>query len=259
MRLAIGVFDGVHRGHQKVIAKAHLALVITPHPDPSTQLLTTAAEKKDLIGNIAEFAFSPRRARLSPEAFLKLIWKKYKPETIIVGHDFHFGCQRSGNVATLKKLGCRYKLNIEEIPEYYYRRERVRSSIIRDYLRAGQIRRANSLLGRDYQLYGAIVRGKQLGRKLGYPTLNIRIDEPRKLIPADGVYSGEVIVQNKIYRAGIFIGNNLIEAHLLNFAGQIYGQKAVLFPQDYLRPPQKFQTLAALRRQIKKDIQKIKR
>ncbi|GBR75320.1 riboflavin biosynthesis protein RibF [Candidatus Termititenax persephonae] len=257
MKIAIGVFDGVHRGHQKVIEQAHLVLTIAPHPNPDLELLTTPAEKKDLLGNMAEFKFTPRRARLTPENFIVWLKQKYNPTEIIVGHDFHFGWQRQGNTATLRKLGKKYKIAVTEIPEYVYKKEPVRSSTLRAYLYDGRIARVNELLGRDYQLYGRVVRGKRLGRKLGFPTINLRLAYPRKLVPRDGVYRGEAIVQNKLYTAAIFISGKTIEAHLLNFSGNLYGQKAVLFLQEYLRPIFKFKNLADLAKQIKQDIRQI--
>ncbi|MDR1114190.1 MAG: riboflavin biosynthesis protein RibF [Candidatus Margulisbacteria bacterium] len=258
MKIAIGVFDGVHRGHQKVIEKAHLVLTITPHLNPDIELLTTPAEKKDLLGNLAEFKFTPRRARLTPENFIVWLKQKYNPAEIIVGHDFHFGWQRQGNVATLRKLGQKYKIAVTEISEYVYHKETVRSSTIRAYLYDGQITQANKLLGRDYQLNGKVIRGKRFGRKLGAPTINLRLDCPQKLVPHDGVYRGEAIVRSKLYPAAIFIGRNAIEAHLLGFTGNLYGQKATLFLQEYLRPIIKFKNSNDLQKQIQKDLRKIK-
>ena len=257
MKVAIGVFDGVHRGHQKVIEKAHLVLTITPHPNPEIKLLTTSAEKKDLIGNIAEFKFTPRNANLTPEDFIVWLKKKYAPQEIIVGHDFHFGRQRQGNLAVLKKLGRKYGIAITEIPEHVYQKTAVRSSLIREYLRAGKISAANALLGRDYQLTGRVVRGKRLGRKLGFPTANLCPDCPQKLIPADGVYRGEVIAAHKLYTAAVFIGDGRMEAHLLNFRGNLYGRRLTLFLQKYLRPIVKFDSLKDLQKQIKRDVSRL--
>jgi riboflavin kinase/FMN adenylyltransferase len=258
MKIAIGVFDGVHRGHQKVIEKAHLVLAIAPHPNPDIGLLTSPAEKKDLLGSLAEFKFTPRSARLTPEEFIVWLKQKYAPAEIIVGHDFHFGWRRQGDITLLKKLGKKYCLAVTEIPEYIYQKTAVRSSTIRAYLYDGKIRQANELLGRDYQLCGKVIRGKRLGRRLGAPTINLRLDCPQKLVPRDGVYRGEASVRNKLYPAAIFIGHGAIEAHLLGFRGSLYGQKAVLFLQEYLRPIVKFKDLNALQKQIRKDIKNIK-
>lgn len=257
MRIALGVFDGVHRGHQKIIEKAHLVLTITPHPNPDIQLLTSPAEKKELIGNIAEFKFSPKNSKLSPEEFINWLCQKYKPESIFVGHDFHFGYLRQGNVSILRQLGQKYNFSVTEIPEYNWQKETVRSSAIRKYLAAGEIKKANALLGREYQLNGKIIRGRRIGRRLGFPTINIKPDHPQKLLPADGVYQAEVIVKNKLFPAGIFIGQGKCEAHLLGFNGNLYGHKAVVFFKDHLRDNKKFTSREALSRQIRKDINKI--
>ena len=259
MKIALGVFDGVHRGHQKVIEQAHLVLTITPHPHPSIQLLTSPAEKKDLIGNMAEFKFSARNASLTPEEFILWLRKKYAPSMLIAGHDFHFGYQRQGDIATLKQLGTKYNIEITEVPECTYENLPVRSSTIRAYLKAGNIQQANVLLGREYQLNGTVTKGKQLGRKLGFPTINLKIDHPQKLIPAEGVYLAEVIIKNKLYTAGVFIGADTVEAHLLDFQGNLYGQKATLLLKDYLRPNQKFSSTTELANQIGKDIEKIRK
>ena len=259
MNIALGVFDGVHRGHQKIIARAHLVLTITPHPNPEIRLLTSPAEKKDLIGNIAEFEFTERNARLTPENFISWLKQKYNPAEIIIGHDFHFGYQRQGNAAVLRRLGEKYNFSVTEVPEYKWQKEIVRSSAIRKYLLAGELKKANALLGREYQLNGKVAHGKHLGRKLGFPTANLRLDCPQKLVPADGVYSGEAIAGNKLYTAAIFVGDKKIEAHLLDFNGNLYGRKITLLLKDYLRPNKKFTDAKSLAAQIRKDVRKIRK
>ena len=258
LKIALGVFDAVHRGHQKVIEHAHLALAITPHPRPELGLLTSPEEKKGLISNLAEFRFSARHARMAPEEFIIWLKRKYAPAMLIAGHDFHFGHQRQGNIATLRRLANKYQIAVSEIPEYTYRGEIVRSSAIRRYLRAGQLDLANALLGREYQLNGRVISGQRLGRRLGFPTINLRLDHPQKLVPRDGVYAGEAIAQNKLHPAAIFIGRGNIEAHLINFQGSLYGQPATLLLQHYLRPNKEFTSLQALSKQIRRDVRQIK-
>lgn len=266
MKVAIGVFDGVHRGHQKVIEKAHRIITFDPHPHP-LQLLTTVPERQDLIGTLDVLKFNKAMASLSPAAFIeKYIVKPYAPEAIIVGHDFVFGHDRSGNIETLRELGNTFKFTVEEIPEYCHNGQPVRSSKIRDLLRNCKVAEANELLGRDYQLNGTVAYGEGVGHQLGFPTINIQLADHRKLIPGYGVYSGEMIILNKLYRAAIFIGtrqtfngtDTVIEAHLLDFDHQTYTKHCTLFIQKYLRPEHKFPTREALIEQIKKDVQQIR-
>lgn len=266
MKVAIGVFDGVHRGHQKVIEKAHRVITFDPHPHP-IQLLSTVSERQDLIGNLDVLKFNKALSSLSPEEFIeKYVVKPYAPEAIIVGHDFIFGHERAGNVATLRTLGKKFNFTVEEVPEYCHNSRPVRSSTIRDLLRASKIEEANELLGRDYQLNGTVAYGEGVGHQLGFPTINVKLEDPNKLIPGHGVYAGEAIVLNKIYRCAIFIGtrqtfngkNTVIEAHLLDFDHQAYTKKCTLFVKKLLRPEQKFPTREALIEQIKKDVQQIR-
>lgn len=265
MKIAIGVFDGVHRGHQKVIEKAHRVVTFDPHPHP-LPLLTTVSERQDLIGNLDILKFTKNLAELSPEDFIKKhIVKPYAPEAIIVGHDFVFGHGRAGNVQTLKTLGQKYNFTVEEVPEYCHQGQPVRSSTIRELLSLGKITAATELLGRDYQLNGTVAYGEGVGHQLGFPTINIQLENKQKLIPGHGVYSGEAIILDKLYRCAIFIGqrqtfngkDTVIEAHLLDFNEQAYTKNCTLFIQKFLRPEQKFPNREALIEQIKKDVQQI--
>lgn len=259
MKVAIGVFDGVHRGHQKVIEKAHRVITFDPHPHP-IPLLTTVSERQDLIGNLDIIAFTKQLQSLSPEQFIeKHIIKPYAPEAIIVGHDFIFGNNRSGNVTTLRALGEKYNFTVEEVPEYCHKGQPVRSSTIREALQKADLQTARELLGRDYQINGTVIHGKHLGRKLGFPTINLKLEDKHKLIPAPGVYAGEVIIINKIYTAAIFIGKNIVEAHILNFDHMVYGKPCTLFFREYIRPIQKFDDVHLLTVQIQKDVQQISR
>jgi riboflavin kinase/FMN adenylyltransferase len=264
MKIALGVFDGVHRGHQKVIECAHRVVTFDPHPNTGIHLLTTLSERQDLIGNLDIIRFNRRISNLAPRDFIKkIILPRYKDlETIIVGHDFAFGYNREGSVETLKELGKEFDFTVEVIPECLYKGKPIRSSAIRKLLARGNVETANQYLGRAYQLTGKIVHGRGRGAKLGFPTINIHPDHPDKLIPCEGVYAGEVILDNKIYRAAIFIGERqtfgesekVIEAHVLDFQGKVYGKTCTLFFKKYLRPEQKFSSQKKLIAQIKKDI-----
>ena len=262
IKIAVGVFDGVHKGHQKVIEKAHLVISFDPHPNKAVHLLTTPAERQDLIGNIKFIKFNKKISQMSPEDFVKMLVKKFHPESICVGHDFAFGYNREGNVQILRQLGEKYGFIVEEIPEVFIDGIPVRSSAIRKLLAKGDIAQATEFLGREYQVSGKIVHGVGRGKTLGFPTINVCPDHPDKLLPLEGVYAGEVILEKKIYRCAIFIGEcesfgetkKVLEAHILNFNGNVYGKKCTLFFKNYLRPVQKFANQEALKNQIRQDI-----
>ncbi len=265
MKLALGVFDGVHLGHQKIIETAHRVITFDPHPNKGVHLLTTLQERQDLIGNLDVLKFTSRIANMYPQDFIEqIIVRKYRPEIIIVGHDYAFGYNRSGKVDTLIELGKKYNFKVEVIDEVIIDGHPVRSSLIRKLLAKGDVKEANKLLGRDYVLTGKVVHGHGRGIGLGFPTVNLKTDVS-KLVPGQGVYKGEAIYQNKIYKAAIFIGERqtfgeherVIEAHLLNFHEQAYGKQVTLFFQDFLRPEQKFTGADQLIEQIKKDISRI--
>lgn len=266
MKLALGVFDGVHRGHQKIIEKAHRVITFDPHPNRGVHLLTTLAERKDLIGNLEVIKFTDRIANMYPQDFIEgIVVKKFKPEALVVGHDFAFGYNRSGNSALLIELGKKYKFEVEIVSEVDIDGLPVRSSAIRRFLAAHDIEEANKFLGRDYMLSGKVIHGSNRGTGLGFPTLNIE-PEGNKLIPGEGIYKGEVIIRNKLYAAAIFIGERqtfnehqrVIEAHILDFSGDIYDETVTIFFQRFIREERKFADAEALQRQIRKDIELIK-
>ena len=268
MKLALGVFDGVHIGHQKVIEKAHRVMTFDPHPNPGRHLLTTLKERQDLIGNLDVIRFNKWVSNLSPEDFVKkIILKRYKNlTTVIVGEDFAFGYNREGDTKTLLDLGKKHGFDVEIIPEITYQKEPVRSTEIRHFLGHGNLEMATKYLGRAYQLSGRIYRGSGTGHKLGFPTINIQPEDSNKLIPLEGVYKGEAIVNNQAYKAAIFIGtrktfdgeHKVVEAHLLGFNQKVYGKRATVFFYEYLRNEKKFKDATALSKQIKRDVKLVK-
>lgn len=268
MKLALGFFDGVHIGHQKIIEKAHRVITFDPHPNKDVQLLTTLAERRELVGNLDVLKFTKKIQTMYPQDFIeKIIVRRYHPETIVVGHDYAFGYKRTGDLRMLIELGKKFKFNVEIVPEVNLAGEAVRSSAIRHFLEHGEVERAAKYLSREYSLAGKIIHGHGRGRKMGFPTINIKPDHANKLVPGAGVYAGEVIVDNKLYPAAIFIGKRqtfnetklVIEANLFNFIGNIYGKKAIFFFKKFIRPEQKFNSAEELAAQIKKDIKEIAR
>ncbi|MCS6949591.1 MAG: riboflavin biosynthesis protein RibF, partial [bacterium] len=209
--VTIGSFDGVHRGHQAIIRVAlqraqalgvpAVAVTFDRHPQESIQpenappLLTSLTTRLRLlleagVHDVLVLRFDRDFAQLSAEAFLQFILQAHlNARCIVVGRDFRFGHQRQGSVDYLREVQSRFGYELEAVPDVLYAGERISSSRIRQALREGEVREAAAMLGRAYVLEGVVVRGQQLGRKLGYPTVNLR-PHPSQLVPKDGIYAG---------------------------------------------------------------------
>ncbi len=267
MKIALGVFDGVHLGHIKVIERAHRVITFHPHPNKGAHLLTTLPERQDLIQNLDVIPFNSRIGELTPEEFVRdILVKRFRPKTVLIGDDYAFGYNRSGSAKTMEELGRKYGFEVEIIPEVDSKGTPVRSSRIRHLLSEGKVNDAAELLGRDYSLSGKIVRGKGIGRTLGFPTVNVHVDKD-KLIPMPGVYSGYCVVNNTLHTCAISIGERetfgkehtvIVEAFLLNFKGDLYGKRITLFFEKFIRAQKKFKSAKALQQQIKKDIVRVR-
>jgi len=250
MILALGVFDGVHLGHQAIIKKADKVLTFHPHPDKNKKLLTTIEERSALISNLEILKFDNYIASLSPELFIKdYLLKKFNLQKIVVGYDFKFGYQKSGDINELKRLGKKYKFEVEVLSPVTIDGLVPKSSTIRNHLKNGQIADANKLLGRHYCISGTVVHGKKLGRVLGFPTANLRL-EPNKLIPGTGVYIGKKCVINIA---------DIVEVHLLDFNGDLYDKNITVEFISKIREVKKFSNNNQLKKQIAKDVAMAKR
>ncbi len=275
--LTIGVFDGVHKGHQALLAAAKesdlpvVALTFDPHPAAllspgrTPKLLGSLAERIALLkehgaARVEIIAFDHAFAALTPEAFIEKVLKPHEPSLVVVGEDFRFGCERRGDVATLRAAGLEVAIVlgvfVEGIP--------ARSTVIRQMLTGGQVTEAAHLLGRAYRLSGGVVHGRKLGRTIGYPTANLACD-PTVLIPAAGVYGGYATLEDGlICRAAISIGTNptvtnngplTVEAFLMDgFDEEIYDQMLTLSFVHHLRGTIKFDSLDALLAQMARDV-----
>lgn len=262
--VAIGTFDGVHRGHRAVIEALRTAglrsCVVTfdPHPREvlgyAVQLLTTLERRLELIAatdpeDVLVVEFTPDLARLAPDEFVSRVLEPIGTEIVLAGENFRFGRGRSGGIDTLRGLG----LDVRPVPLV----EDVSSSLIRELLRAGDVRSAAGLLGRPYELEGVVVTGDQRGGTLGYPTANLAVPA-NLLVPAFGIYAGQALE----CRAALSIGVNphyggderRIEAFLLDFAGDLYGRQLRLELWERLRDEEAFETEAALIQQIGEDV-----
>lgn len=280
---ALGVFDGLHLGHQAIIRRVverarrsgHDSVVITfdPHPrqvlanDAGPFLLTTLEEKLDLldklgVGTAAVVRFSSQVAALEPEDFIRrVLVDKLAVSLVVCGPDFGFGAGRQGGRQTLEEAGRRLGFTVLVPPLLKIGGLKVGSSKIRELLAAGKLERAGRLLGRDYSFRGRVVRGLGLGRKLGFPTANLKADDPRKLLPRDGVYAASLAADGRRLPGVAFVGRRLtlgrpgrtVEFHAFGGERRLSGKRAEMFFHHFMRPARKFSGLEELTRAIAKD------
>jgi riboflavin kinase/FMN adenylyltransferase len=279
----LGTFDGVHIGHRKILERItqntengeyeSLVLTFFPHPrmvlqgDSDVKLLNTLSEKITLLENIGIqnlviHPFDEAFSRLTAEEFVKTVLvDKFHIQKIIIGHDHRFGRNRTANIDDLIAFGKQYGFEVEQISVQEIDAVSISSTKIRKALLEGNMALANEFLGYDYFISGTILKGKQLGRTIGFPTANLQIDEKFKLIPRNGVY----VVKSTIKQKTIFgmmnigfnptvAGENLsIEIHFFDFDGELYDQKISVSLLEYLRPEQKFDSVELLKQQLEKD------
>jgi riboflavin kinase/FMN adenylyltransferase len=263
--VAIGTFDGVHLGHRRVLEAAVVSglapTVVTFDPHPriafgyEVELLTPLRRRLELIAEagieetlVVEFDLD--LARLEPEEFAERVLRPIGTEVVVAGADFRFGRGRTGDLGLLGRLG----FDARTVPLV----ENVSSSRIRDLLRAGEVERAAKLLGRPPEVEGTVVTGDARGGTLGFPTANLRL-EPELLVPAYGIYAGAA----DGYRAAISIGTNphyggqerRVEAHVLDFEGDLYGRQLVLQLWRRLREEHSFASEEELVAQIARDVE----
>ena len=282
--VTVGTFDGVHRGHQAIIeylkqraeeqSGPSTLVSFDPHPravvhGDDVPLLTTVAERADLLEELGldrfvVVPFSMDFAQLGPEEYVRdVLVKRIGVQEITVGYDHRFGKDRAGDVDLLHELGGRYGFETDVIPPQEVDHDVVSSSSIRSLLiEEGAIEPANERLGRPYQLDGIVARGEGRGRKLGYPTANLALEDARKLVPKRGVYATRVILPDGRQRGGMMnIGRRptfdemdvTVEVHLLDFEGDLYGERLSVQFLQRLRDEQKFQSAEALAAQLSED------
>jgi riboflavin kinase/FMN adenylyltransferase len=277
--VALGTFDGVHVGHKKVIEaaikhahelSAHSAVItFDPHPQSVVAperglcLLTTLREREELLASLGVDAvvvsiFTRKLQKLTVSQYVeRYLVKKLGVRHVFVGYDYKFGRGRSGGEAALKKLGAEYGFGVTVIPPVKVGKQIVKSGLIRELIGRGRFSEALKLLGHSYRLTGKVVGGDGRGRRLGFPTANLKVDRS-KLIPASGVYVGYVdgkkCVVNIGSRPTFKTGRRVIEIHILNFNKNIRGKAIKLDLFTRLRDERRFASAGALIKQIKKDI-----
>ena len=286
--LALGNFDGLHRGHVKIVERIQrgalerggtsVVLTFDPHPprvlrpDKAPALLMTKAQKLDALARAgvqgaAVVRFTPEMSQWEPDAFVRTVLVEWlRVAEVWVGADFLFGRNRSGNFTLLKSLGAQYGFRAEKIDPIRYKDFVVSSTRIRRLVGEGRVDEAGALLGHHYALDGVVVEGARRGRELGFPTANLATDN--ELIPPHGVYATAVTVDGSFYPSVTNIGQRptfgeqsatTIEAHLIGRTIDLYGKTVRLAFVQRLRDERKFPDIEALKDQIAADVRRAAR
>ena len=285
--ITIGSFDGVHLGHQQLLRRIRRmaslrggeSIVITfdPHPrsvlqpdDDSLRLLTTTQEKVNFcaaqgIDHLVIVPFDTAFSELTAEAYITdFLVARFAPERIVIGYDHRFGKDRVGDVELLRYYGPRLGYEVVEITAQEVNDITVSSTKIRRALLAGRVKEAADLLGRPYELTGEVIRGKEVGRTIGFPTANLQPFHRLKLVPADGIYAVEATVRGERYRGMLYIGQRpvmqdgrgrTVELNLFDFSDDIYGEAVTVYFHHFLRGDIALDGLQALQRQLTADEQ----
>ena len=281
----VGKFDGVHRGHRAILGRLKevagelglpaVVVLLEPHPEEffagddgeCPARLSSVQEKLHLMEGIAvDFAFVLRfdeaLSRLSAEAYIKnILVDGLGLRHLVIGDDFRFGHRRQGDMALLQQRGTELGFTVETAPTYEQHGQRVSSSRVRELLEAGDFAAAEAALGRPYAICGEVVRGQRLGTDLGFPTCNIPLH--RRRIPLHGIYACQVRVDGGLLPAAVSIGYRptlgpggeaLLEAYLLDFDGNLYGQSIEVLFRKKIRDEVKFADLDAMKAQMAKDV-----
>jgi riboflavin kinase/FMN adenylyltransferase len=283
--LTIGNFDGVHRGHQKLLldiknecekqGREFFVLTFVPHPltilrNQSDFLINTYEERRELlenlgIKNLVEIKFDRDFSTNSPAAFLEEYILFSRVEVLHLGHDFAFGANKAGDHNFVEDYCKNKSIKIAINQEFQSQEnENISSSTIRTNLQNGKIEAANDLLDREFFIEGTVVKGKGRGRQLGFPTANFSYNN-RRIVPAKGVYATKLLYKGGMYNSITNIGNNptftdveglQVETHVLDFDNDIYGENFRLFFISRLRDEKKFSSVNELIQQIKTDCEK---
>ena len=282
--LAIGNFDGVHKGHQKVFRYAKRCAkknksrfgILTFSPLPvmffnkkiKNYRLVSENEKFQVLKKygvdfVINIKFNKNFSKISAEDFIKkIIFKKINPKQVFVSNNFKFGNKRKGNVNLLKKFSKNYNYRLLKIKPYKFKKKLVSSTRIRECLRAGNINLANRLLSRTWSINGNVIKGKKLGRKLGYRTCNIRIKN--YVLPMSGIYAVKISIENKkkISKGVAYLGSRptfdgkeiFLEINIFNFKENLYKKKLKVYFLKLIRRDRKFESSATLIKQMNKDV-----
>lgn len=277
----IGFFDGVHIGHRFLLSELKTigqkkrleSLVISfnnspqnsLHPEKNIKYLSTPLEKTQLlsdfgISNCLMLDFDKKIAQQDAETFLMWLKKMYSVKILLIGHDHRFGNDKISTFETYQKLGEKLNIEITKCTKFEDNGKQVSSSIIRSLISNGDIKLANQLLDYTYSITGKVIHGNKIGRTIGFPTANLKINS-EKIIPKNGVYIVETCINNQIYKGLLNIGTRptvdgntqTIETHLIDFNKDIYDEKITLYIKKRLRDEIKFSSITELQQQIEID------
>lgn len=283
--VTIGTFDGVHLGHQKIINRLKelklqqggevIVFTFDPHPrkvlfpeQRDLKLITTTEEKCELlqqfgVDNVLVYPFSTSFSQMPARDYIfDVLVKALQTKTLVIGYDHRFGANREGNIQTLKELSSLGIFNVEEIPAQEINQLNVSSTRIRKAIEDGEVTIANDFLGYNFFINGIVVKGKQLGRTIGYPTANLFIADKNKLIPKMGVYAVNVYHKNTHYKGMLNIGTNpttdtdniiKVEVNIFDFDKDIYGEALKVEFVKRIRDEEKFANLDELKLVIARD------
>ena len=281
--LTLGTFDGVHKGHQKILKKLKyeakkdnlksIVLTFFPHPrtvlnpDFNLKLINTIEERtrlfeKSEIDILITHPFDKNFSELSPDQFVKnILVNKLKIKKILIGYDHRFGKNRTAGFKDLKIFGLKYGFEVIEISVEEKNKVSISSTKIRNSIIEGDIKTAKSYLGYDFSLKGEVVNGNAIGRTIGFPTANLNINQDYKLIPKNGVYLIRTVLEGKKVYGMMNIGvkptlkskDTSIEVNLFEWGGDLYGKVIEVFILHYIREEKKFDSLIKLGNQIKLD------
>lgn len=282
--VTIGTFDGVHIGHQQIIRHLRklaaetkgetVLLTFFPHPrmvlqpdDNDLKLITTMEEREELlrsfgIDHLIIQPFSKEFSRISATEFVRdQLIQRIGMKTLVIGYDHHFGRNREGSYKDMEEMAPIYGFRLEEINEQMINDVAVSSTKVRKSLLDGDIETANHLLGHRFSIRGKVVEGDRIGRALGFPTANIEIAEPYKLIPQNGIYAVQAKVQNVMKNGMLYIGNRpvvggierRIELNIFDFDSEIYNENVQVFLVSRIRGDLPFEDLDSLKEKMKED------
>ncbi|NEX12391.1 MAG: riboflavin biosynthesis protein RibF [Prosthecochloris sp.] len=284
--VTVGSYDGVHVGHRRIIGRMldiasqerlrSVVVTFEPHPrqviasgrSSAIELLTLPSEKRLLMESLGidvlfVVRFDALFASRSSEWFIQhILLDLIGARHIVIGYDHGFGRDRTGGRRTLEKLAGERGFSVDVVDEVRLHDEHFSSTRIRTLLHEGRLREANAFLGAPYMISGQVVHGQGLGRKIGFPTVNIKLADPDKLLPRHGVYIAETHLDGQKYKVMMNIGirptvsdgsGAVIEAHILGYSSLLYGREVHLWLFERLRDEKKFESLDALREQLQKD------
>ena len=285
--ITLGTFDGLHLGHQRIVdlllkkskesGRRNFLITFDPHPRKiipgrnDVKLLSTLEEKESILEklgleNLFIVKFTSEFSKQTPEQFVeKYLIDGIGLKEIVIGYDHHFGKGRDGNFKLLQKMGEKFNFTVDVVPEFMIEGETISSTKIRNALLNGDVVKANKMLGRLYSFKGKIVKGDDRGKELGFPTANLSIKNEDKLIPAEGIYASECIIDGEKYYGLLSLGSRptfytdgeiIPEFYIFDFNKNIYGKSLEVCLVEKIRDEEKFNSVDELIAQMKNDEKK---